>query len=267
MLGLVLGGGAAKGYAHIGVLKILEEMSIKPQIIVGASMGALVGGFTAAGYKTRELEQMALNIDKKKKKWLFPIHLSKKGFIDGKNIMRHLNTYLQGKRIEKLPIKYACVATDIEESCQIVIDKGDLVKGIRASISIPGVFMPYKYAGRVLIDGGFVNPVPAGVAQNFGADKIIAVNVLRKVDYKSYPLTLKAATNKDYNIKKVLIEWIDYAISQLIDYEFTKIKNILLVNINTRGIGLSHFEKAREAIARGYDQTKKIRKKLEKFSS
>jgi predicted acylesterase/phospholipase RssA len=265
MLGLVLGGGAAKGYAHIGALKVLEEMSIKPQIIVGASMGALVGGFAATGFKTQQLEEMALSIDKKKKKWLFRIHLSKRGFIDGNNIVKLLNTYVHGKRIEELPVKYACVATDIEESCQIVIDKGNLVKAIRASISIPGVFMPYKYAGRVLVDGGFVNPVPVAVAQDLGADKIIAVNVLRKVDYRSYLLTAKTARTKDYNIKQVLIEWIDYATSQLIDYEFAKIKNALLININTRGIGLSHFEKAREAISRGYEQTQNLRKELEKY--
>jgi predicted acylesterase/phospholipase RssA len=265
MLGLVLGGGAAKGYAHIGVLKVLEQMSIKPDIIVGASMGALVGGFAAAGFTTKDLEQMAYQIDKKKKKWLFRLHLSKKGFIDGKNIMSHLRTSLNDLRIEELPVKYACIATDIEENCQIVIDKGDLVKGIRASISIPGVFMPYEYAGRILIDGGFVNPVPVAVAQELGADQIIAVNVLRKVDYRSYPLCSRNGPNMDYNIKKILIEWIDYATSQLIDHEFTKIKKGLLININTRGIGLSHFEKARQAIARGYEQTQRLEKKIEKF--
>lgn len=265
MLALVLGGGAAKGYAHIGVLKVLEEMGIKPHIIVGASMGALIGGFTAAGFSAQELENISVQVDKRKKKWLFKLHLSKKGFIDGKNVVKHITTYLGGKRIEELPVKFCCIATDIEESCQIVIDKGDLIKGIRASISIPGVFMPYKYAGHVLIDGGFVNPVPVAVAQDLGADKIIAVNVLRKVDYKSYPLTSKTATTRDYNIKQVLIEWIDNATSQLIDYEFTKIQNGLLININTRGIGLSHFEKAREAIDVGYKQAQKYRKALERF--
>lgn len=266
MLGLVLGGGAAKGYAHIGVLKALEQMSIKPQIIVGASMGALIGGFAAAGFHSEELETMAASIDKRKKKWLFKLHLSKKGFVDGKNIMKFLNTYLHGRRIEELPIKYACVATDIEENCQIVIDKGDIVKGIRASISIPGVFMPYRYAGHILIDGGFINPVPVAVAQDFGADTIIGVNVLHKTDYKSYLLSSKNTKYKDYNMKDVIIKWLDNAISQLIDYEFSKIKNGLLINIDTRGIGLSHFEKAREAIALGYEQTQKYREKIEKYS-
>ncbi len=265
MLALVLGGGAAKGYAHIGVLKVLDEMEIKPDIIVGASMGALVGGFAAAGFSIQEIEDISVRVDKKKKKWLFKLHLSKKGFVDGKNVVKYLNTYLGGKKIEELPVKFGCIATDIEENCQIVIDKGNLVQGIRAAISIPGVFMAYRYAGHVLIDGGFVNPVPIGVAQKLGAKKVIAVNVLRRVDYKTNILMSKAPSNKTYTIKKVLVETIDYATSKLIDHELLKMEDGILINLNTKGIGLSHFEKAREAIDLGYKQAQRYCKALERF--
>ena len=265
MLALVLGGGAAKGYAHIGVLKVLDEMGIKPDIIVGASMGALIGGFAAAGFSTQEIEYISVQVDKKKKKWLFKLHLSKKGFVDGKNVVKYLNTYLGDKKIEELPVKFCCIATDIEENCQVVIDKGNLVQGIRAAISIPGVFMAYRYAGHVLIDGGFVNPVPIGVAQKLGAKKVIAVNVLRRVDYKTNILTSKAPSNKTYTIKKVLVETIDYATSKLIDHELLNMEDGILINLNTRGIGLSHFEKAREAIDLGYKQAQRYCKALERF--
>ena len=265
MLALVLGGGAAKGYAHIGVLKVLEEIGIKPHIIVGASMGALVGGFVAAGLSVQELVDISVKVDKKKKKWLFKLHLSKKGLVDGKNVVKYLNTYLGNKKIEELPVKFCCIATDIEENCQIVIDKGDLVQGIRAAISIPGVFMPHRYAGHVLIDGGFINPLPISVAQELGAKKVIAVNVLRRVNYQTNILTSKTPSNKTYTIKKIVVETIDYAFSRLIDYELSNMEDGILINLNTKGIGLSHFEKAREAIDLGYKQTQKYCKALERF--
>ena len=265
MLGLVLGGGAAKGYAHIGALKVLDEGGIKPDIIVGASMGALIGGFSAAGYTAQELEEIALKIDKKKKRWLFRFRLSKKGFIDGKNIVRHLSRHLQDKKIEELPVKFAVVATDIEDHSEIIIDKGDLIQAIRAAISIPVVFMPHQYAGRVLIDGGFVNPLPINVAQRLGAQKIIAVNVLRMVDYSEKEISSVHPTNKTYNVKKVFFETFDYITSRLVDYQLKNLKDGILIDINTEGIGLSHFEKAQVAITRGYVETSKYREELQQF--
>jgi NTE family protein len=267
MLGLVLGGGAAKGYAHIGVLKVLEEQGIKPDIIVGASMGALIGGFYAAGLNSKELEQICVKIDKKKKKWLFKLHISKKGFVNGRNIIKYLTPYLGTKKIEELPIKFIAISTDIEHRSEIIIDKGNLIQAIRSAISIPVVFMPHNYAGRVLIDGGFVNPLPITVAQKFGAKKIIAVNVLRKIDYKQCEISSVPPTHKTYNIKKVFIEIFDYITSRLIDYQLMYLKDGILININTKGIGLSHFEKAREAINRGYDQAQKYRKDLKRLVS
>jgi NTE family protein len=265
MLALVLGGGAAKGYAHIGVIKFLEKIGIKPKLVVGASMGSLIGGFYAAGFTPQELEKISLKIDKKTKKRLFPLRISKKGFIDGKNIIKYLTPYLDGKRIEELPLKYAAVATDIENHAEIIINQGDLIQAIRASISIPVFFMPHVYAGRVLIDGGFINPVPITVAQKLGAKKIIAVNVLRKVDYKHCHLSSVPPSNKTYNIKQVFTETVDYITSKLIDYEMTHLKNGILININTEGIGLSRFEKAHQAIDLGYEQAQTYHEKLKKL--
>ncbi len=267
MLGLVLGGGAAKGYAHIGALKVLDEEGIKPDIIVGASMGALIGGFSAAGCTVQELEEIATKVDKRKKRWFFRFHLSKKGLIDGKNIVTHLFHHLKHKKIEELPVKFAVVATDIEDHSEIIIDKGDLIQAIRAAISIPVVFMPHEYAGRVLIDGGFVNPLPIHVAQRLGAQKIIAVNVLRMVDYPEKEISPVHPKNKQYNVKKVFFETFDYITSRLIHYQLKYLKDGILININTEGIGLSHFEKAQAAIDRGYAETAKHRTELYRFKT
>ncbi len=123
MTGLVLGGGAAKGYAHIGVIKFLEELNIRCDIVVGASMGSLIGGFYKKGFSAQKMEEIALQIDKKKKKRLFKFHISKREFIDGVNIVRFLKSYLGDIKIEELPIRYAAAATDIGENAEIIMDR------------------------------------------------------------------------------------------------------------------------------------------------
>ena len=262
MLGLVLGGGAAKGYAHIGMLKVLEEEGIQPDLIVGASMGALIGGFYAAGYTAQELADVARTVDSSRKRWLFTWQLNKKGFVDGNNVVKYMEKYLDNKKIEKLPIKFAVVTSDIEQYKEVIIDKGDLIKAIRAAISIPGVFMPFEYKGRILIDGGFVNPLPIRVAQQLGATKIIAVNVLRKVNYQSKPLTPRRPSRKNYTIMHVLTETIECITQRLMDYEVMHMKEGLVINLNTEEIGMSQFEKAKEAIFIGLKQAQKYRKSL-----
>jgi NTE family protein len=265
MLGLVLGGGAAKGYAHIGVLKLLAEEGIRPDIVVGASMGALVGGLYAAGYEPDELAAMAAQVDKKKKRWLFPLHLSKKGLIDGKHIMQHLKQFTGNTKIEDLNMTFATIATDIERSQEIIIDRGSLVDAIRAAISIPVVFMPHHYKGRLLIDGGFVNPLPIDICRMLGAEKIIAVNVLRKIDYVQRNISEVTPGNGSVNVKRVFLEYFDCATARLIDYQLLNLKKGVLMNINTKGIRLSDFEKGMEAVQRGYADARKYRARLKRF--
>ncbi len=266
MLGLVLGGGAAKGYAHIGVLKLLAEEGIRPDIVVGASMGALVGGLYAAGYGADELAAMATQVDKKKKRWLFPLHLSKKGLIDGKHIMQHLEQFTGDTKIEDLEMTFAALATDIERNQEIVIDRGSLLHAIRAAISIPVVFMPHRYKGRLLIDGGFVNPLPVDVCRKLGARRIIAVNVLRKIDYAQREISEVAPMNCSVNVKRVFLEYIDCATARLIDCQLTHLAKGVLMNINTDDIRLSDFEKGAEAIQRGYADACTFRARLKQFT-
>lgn len=256
MLGLVLGGGAAKGYAHIGVIKVLDEIGVRPDIIVGASMGSLVGGFYAAGFTGKRMEEIAVQVDKRKKAWLFPIRPNKRGFIDGRRVLKYLTGHLGAKKIEDLPVKYAALATDIESRREIVINRGSLVSAIRASSAIPVVFTPFEHGGRILTDGGFVNPVPVTVAQDMGADRIIAVNVLPRFEYKRAEMTVQKPSGRDYNLRKVFRETMALITSRLIDRELMFLKNGVVIQIDTSGIGLSHFEKARLAIDIGYKAAK-----------
>jgi NTE family protein len=256
MLGLVLGGGAAKGYAHIGVIKVLDEIGVRPDIIVGASMGSLVGGFYAAGFTGKRMEEIAVQVDKRKKGWLFPIRLNKRGFIDGRRVLKYLTGHLGATKIEDLPLKYAALATDIENRIELVINRGSLVSAIRSSIAIPVVFTPFEHGGRILTDGGFVNPVPFTVAQDMGADRIIAVNVLPRFEYKRAEMTAQKPSGRDYNLRKVFRETMALITSRLIDRELMFLKNGVVIQIDTSGIGLSHFEKARLAIDIGYKAAK-----------
>ncbi len=262
MLGLVLGGGAAKGYAHIGVIKLLEELEIKPDIIVGASMGALIGGFYAKGFTAKEMEDIALSINKKRKKELFKMHFSKKGLIDGKNIVKFISGYLENTMIEELPVKYAAVATDIEENREIIINRGDLIQAIRSSISIPVVFVPHRSNGRILIDGGFINPVPVDVAIKLGAAKVIAVNVLQRFEYSQVYISAKQSSGKSYNIKHIFTGIFNLINSRLIDYSRDRLHSGVWIDIDTTTIGMAQFERAQPAIIQGYEQAKKQQEKI-----
>jgi len=266
MLGLVLGGGGAKGYAHIGVLRILEEIGVRPDIIVGASMGSLVGGFYAAGFSSSKMEEIASAIDKRKRKWLLKFNLSRRGLISGKNIISFLTPYFGKKKIEDFSVKYAAIATDIENNCEIIIDKGDLIQAVRSSISIPVAFIPNQYAGRVLIDGGFPNPVPITAAQKLGATRIIAVNVWTRIPYGQVPLSVQPPSGKRYNVKQVFEKTFDYIATKLIDHEMLQLKNGMLIEVDTKDIEMYHFEKAKEAISLGYLEAKRQQENIKRIA-
>jgi len=177
LVGLALSSGGARGAAHTGVLKVLEEHGVPIDIIVGTSMGAMVGGVYAAGVSIEKIEEEWLKTDivRVAKSFLptFPLH----GWSSGSTIYRALQNLVGDVRIEELPIKFAAVATDIETGEEIVIQEGLLVDAIRASSSVPGLFVPAEVNGRFLVDGGLVNPLPVDVARRLGAEVVIAVDV------------------------------------------------------------------------------------------
>lgn len=177
-IGLVLGSGAARGLSHIGVLKVLEKEGIHVDLVVGSSIGALVGGLYSSGVSPNEIENVAVNIDWKKLGGLLDFVVPVSGFINGKKVKTFIKTLIKEDKIENLEIPLSIVSTDIQTGEEIVINHGSLVDAIRASISIPGIFTPVKYDKRFLVDGGVVNPLPVSVAKKMGMDVIIAVNVI-----------------------------------------------------------------------------------------
>ena len=176
-IGLVLGAGAARGWAHIGALNELDAMGLKPDVVVGSSIGSLVGGCYAAG-RLDTLEAFARSLTKRRVFGLLDLSFSGGGLIGGEKLRARLEASLGGLRIEDLPIRFAGVATEIGGGHEIWLRRGPLVDAIRASYALPGVFEPVKVDGRWLFDGAIVNPVPVSVARALGAERVIAFNVM-----------------------------------------------------------------------------------------
>ncbi len=182
LVGLALGSGAAHGFAHVGVIKVLEEARIQVDIVAGSSMGALVGTLWASGYSSAELEKIALSLDKKSSFMnilgIDDFSVAHQGFFKGRAVSRFLRTLLGQKTFRDLDIPMKVVATNLFTAEEVIFEEGDLVEAVRASISIPGIFRPHAINGKVLIDGGVIDPVPVKVLAKMGVKKIIAVNVL-----------------------------------------------------------------------------------------
>ena len=189
ILALALGGGAARGLAHIGVLKALEKYRIKPDLIVGTSMGAMIGGAYASGLTADQIAEIACRTNwKKVVQILFPKRVRRDGLLDGDRVEEFLISLLGEENIEDLPLRFACIATDLLTGQEIVLNSGSLVNAIRASISFPFLFQPVKIGEHYLIDGGVVNPVPVSVARTMGAHRVIASNVTPSVEYRARQL-------------------------------------------------------------------------------
>jgi len=175
-IGLALGGGAARGWSHIGVLRVLEEAGIVPDVIAGCSIGAVVGGCYAAG-KLDELEAFALSLTKRRVMGLLDFHFSGAGLIAGGRLQKLLDQDLMDRRVETLPIKFCTIATELVSGHEIWLTRGPLVQAMRASYALPGVFDPVLIKGRWLMDGALVNPIPITAARALGADLVICVNL------------------------------------------------------------------------------------------
>jgi NTE family protein len=175
-LGLALGGGAARGWAHIGVLQVLDEAGIKVDILAGTSIGAVVGGCHAGG-KLAELDQFARSLTKRRVLGLMDFHIGGSGLISGGRLKRLLDRDLAATRIEQLPVRYIAIATELGSGHEIWLTEGSVVEAMRASYALPGVFDPVRLGGRWLMDGALVNPVPVTAARAMGADVVVCVNL------------------------------------------------------------------------------------------
>ena len=176
-IALALGGGAARGFAHVGVIKALEAHGIVPDIVVGTSAGALVGALYASGYSGFDLQRVALQMDDTIiADWSLP----DRGFIKGEALQNFVNRAVQNRTLEKLNKPFATVVTDLQSGEMVVFRTGNTGMAVRASSSVPGVFQPVSINGREYVDGGLVSPVPVRAARAMGADIVIAVDISNK---------------------------------------------------------------------------------------
>ena len=178
-VGLALSSGGARGIAHIGILSILERERIPIDMIAGTSMGAIIGAFYTSGKTSQEIGEAIFKINRRRMYSFFDFAFSSQGIIRGKKVSGWLTSVIGDLTFDDLKIPFACVAADIVTGERIVINKGSVVDAVRASISIPILYMPFHFQGRYLVDGGLVDPVPVDVVREMGADLIIASTVTR----------------------------------------------------------------------------------------
>lgn len=179
-IALALGGGAAKGFAHIGVIKALEAQGIVPDIIIGTSAGSVVGALYASGKTGFELQKLALQMDESQvSDWSLP----DRGVLKGEALQQFVNKAVGNRPLEKLGKPFAAVATDLHTGEPVLFRTGDTGMAVRASSSVPAVFQPVTINGREYVDGGLTSPVPVRFARGLGADFVIAVDISDKPQY------------------------------------------------------------------------------------
>lgn len=234
-IALVLGGGAARGFAHVGVIKTLEAHGIVPQIVVGTSAGSVVGALYAGGYSGFDLQTISFQMDEGSVgDWVMP----DRGFIKGEQLQNFVNRALHNKPIERLGKTFAAVATDLRSGEQAVFRRGNTGMAVRASSSVPGVFQPVTINGREYVDGGLTSPVPVKVARSLGADIVIAV------DISSKPANAKVNDTLD-----VLLQTFSIMGQSISQYELAQAE--VVIRPNTGRIGSTDFEQKHQAIMEG----------------
>lgn len=175
-IGLALGGGAARGWAHIGVLRALADAGVVPDVVCGTSIGALVGSVHLSGHLD-VLEQWARGLSKLNILRNLDFNFAGGGLIRGRRLLGLMEAYLGDLKIEQLPVPFSCVATDLLTGHEVWIRDGRVIDAVRASFSLPGLFAPVRLDGRWLVDGALVNPLPVSVCHALGAQLVIAVNL------------------------------------------------------------------------------------------
>lgn len=175
-IGLALGGGAARGFAHVGVVQVLEEAGIKPAVVTGTSAGSLVAALYASGRTGAQLQQVALEMDEAAfADWTLP--LFSRGVLRGEALGRYVNVQVGNRLIEAMPIPLGIVATELATGQGVLFQRGDTGTAVRASSAVPAVFLPVKIGTVEYVDGGLVSPVPVRYAKQMGAELVIAVDI------------------------------------------------------------------------------------------
>jgi NTE family protein len=273
-IGLALGGGSARGMAHIGVLEILEKENIPVDLVAGTSAGAVIGALYASGMSGLAIKEYMLGFDRNQLRKMVDLSLSRTGLISGEKLILELRKIMGGEiTFSQLKKPFACVACDIITGEEVVMTRGSVVEAVRASISIPVVFAAVKRKGRYLIDGGLVNQVPVNIVRAMGADYVIAVNVvprhLSKVKHKLVEEKTKPASDvgPHPNIFNIMMNTLDIANSYRV--EASLIGADAVIEPCTIGVGSADFHQAAQCILQGelatIDAVLKIKRELAKF--
>lgn len=250
-IGLALGGGAARGIAHIGVLAVLEKEGIPIEVLAGTSVGAVVGSLYARSKNAALIKEQAIELSKRRLAQFIDPALPRTGLIKGGKISEQLASFLGGNiKFSDLLIPFVCTATDIDTGEAVVFDRGSVVEAVRASISLPGIFTVVRRGGRYLVDGGLANPVPVNLVQKMGADFVIAVNVIPGVLDRSQQ-SIKESTKraKEPNIIHVLIQSIHIGAYSLVRSSLEDAD--VVIEPEVVHIGAAEFHRAQECIKQG----------------
>ena len=294
-LGVALGGGAARGWAHIGVLHALAQLGMKPDMVTGTSIGALVGGAYVSGY-LEEMEGWVRKLSWQEILSMLDLRMSG-GLIGGKKVINRLAEGMDGVMIESLKIPFAAVATDLETGREVWLKEGHILDAIRASIALPGLFSPALIDGRWLVDGGLVNPNPVSLCRALGADVVIAVDLTRlpftrqsrsekkqQTDLRGmleqWPqadrlfgllqtVTSKLQTGKDDDkvglpsAMDIMVKSLNIMTSRISQSRLAGEPADLLISPKVADIAMVEFHRANEAIELGYNETLRHRPELE----
>jgi len=241
-IALVLGAGSSKGFAHIGVLKVLETNKVPIHMIIGTSVGSAVGSLYAYGYDAFQLQKVSFSIEKGD---VVDLIIPDNGFIKGEKLEEFINKSLNYTPMEKLKIPFYAVATDVQSGQEVVFGRGNTGQAVRASCSIPGVFRPVKIGDRVYVDGGVVSPVAVDAARRLGADVVIAVDISKDTD-----------RSKPEGTIETIFQSLNIMYSKLAAIQVNQADIVIRPKVGY--IGSSDFSKRHEAILEGEKATTEV---------
>jgi NTE family protein len=248
-IALVLGAGASKGFAHVGVIKILESNKVPIHMIVGTSVGSVVGSLYAYGYDAFQLQKLSFAVEKGE---VVDLVLPDNGFIRGGKLEEFVNKTVKNTPMEKLKIPFYAVAADVQSGQEVAFDRGNTGVAVRASCSIPGVFRPVKIGERMYVDGGVVSPVGVDVAKQFGADIVIAVDISSGAE-RTFP----------ENTIETILRAFDIMYSRLASIQISKADVVIKPKVGH--IGSADFSKRHEAILEGEKAALEVLPQIQKI--
>jgi NTE family protein len=256
-IALVLGGGAARGFAHVGVIRALEQERVPIDMIVGTSVGSLIGAIYASDMNSFELEWTAFSLGKDDLlDYAFFSAITGMGLAKGDKLEEFVKTKVTTTNIENLKLPFAAIATDLNRGTRVVLDKGPVARAVRASSAIPGVFNPVDYQGKLLVDGGVMDNIPISVARDKGADIVIAVDISENV------LNFNITNIVDVVLQSVNIMFNENTKSRKKDAD-------VLITPKVGDVGMLDFTQKKRCMQAGIEATQKampeIRKKIEEW--